>query len=208
MAEQAGGGTRRYSVPTPAAGARQFRASCWCGARGRGSQPRTRAASGLRPGTLRSPARSWLTIGGHVAHIDESAARRRKENAAAERRKARRPASWAGDLRRSGDRSARETDHRVRRSAPAPVGALLPSFSRERKRTKGTRRPAQTGRWCFGCLTTETDCRAGKARRASRRPRKNGGHASLCPPYGIYVEGEISAKPPAFRKIRQCSGKP
>jgi hypothetical protein len=46
---------------TPAAGARQLRASDWCGARGRGSQPRTRAASGLRPEALWPPARSWLT---------------------------------------------------------------------------------------------------------------------------------------------------
>src|SRR5439155_3863196 len=35
-----------------------------CGARGRASQARTRAASGLRPGALRPPARSWLTAAG------------------------------------------------------------------------------------------------------------------------------------------------
>ena len=108
----------------------------------------TRAASGLRPEVLRPPARSWL-IGGCNAP-SESAARRRKENAAAERRKARRPASWAGHLRRSGDGSARETDHRVRRSAPAPVGALLPSiFERSGEQTKG-RPPPRNGpaeRW-------------------------------------------------------------
>src|SRR4249920_2293794 len=73
----------------------------------------------------------------------ESAARRRKENAAAGRRKARRPASWAGHLRRSGDRSARETDHRVRRSAPAPVGALLPSFFRGREKDEGPPAPSE-----------------------------------------------------------------
>src|SRR5207342_969906 len=49
----------------------------------------------------------------------ESAARRRKENAAVERREARRPASLAGDLRRSGDRPDREAGHGVRRSAPS-----------------------------------------------------------------------------------------
>jgi hypothetical protein len=54
-----------------------------CGARGRGSQPRTRAASGLRPaGHYEPPARSWLTIRGQVP--DESAARRRDKNAAVE----------------------------------------------------------------------------------------------------------------------------
>src|SRR4051812_22506416 len=87
MAEQAGGGTGEQ-VLNPAAGAGQFRASDWGGARGRGSQPRTRAAAGLRPGTLRSPARSWLMAA--LKRAAESAARRRKENAAAERRKARR----------------------------------------------------------------------------------------------------------------------
>ena len=110
----------------------------------------TRAASGLRPEALRPPARSWLTIGGQAAPSDESAARRRNENAAAERRKARRSASWAGDLRRSGDRSARETDHRVRRSAPAPVGALLPSlFERSGNRRRGARAPFERAaeRW-------------------------------------------------------------
>jgi len=94
MAEQAGGGTGEQ-VLNPAAGARQFRAFDRCGARGRGSQPRTRAAAGLRPGTQRSPAGSRLTAAHDAA---ESAARRRKENAAAGRREARRPASRAGHL--------------------------------------------------------------------------------------------------------------
>src|SRR5947209_10923600 len=58
----------------------------------------------------------------------ESAARRRSKNAAAERRKARRRAYPTGHLRRSGDGLDREAGHRVRRSAPAPVGALLPLF--------------------------------------------------------------------------------
>ena len=46
-----------------------------------------------------------------------------------ERREARRPASSAGDLGRTRDRPDREAGHRVRRSAPAPVGALPPRFS-------------------------------------------------------------------------------
>jgi len=174
MAEQAGGGTGEQ-VLNPAAGARQFRASCWGGARGRDSQPRTRAASGLRPEVLRPPARSWLTEPlGNCGLADvsvpkgrtesqirksrdgpESAARRRKENAAAGRRKARRPTSLAGDLRRSGDRADREAAHRVRRSAPAPVGALLPFFSGERKKTKGIRRPTRNRTMMLGCLTIE-----------------------------------------------------
>jgi hypothetical protein len=61
MVEQAGKWGPEMRPLTPAAGARQFRASRWGGARGRGSQPRTRAASGLRLEVLRPPARSWLT---------------------------------------------------------------------------------------------------------------------------------------------------
>jgi hypothetical protein len=43
------------------------------------AQPRSRAAPGLRPGLLRTPARSLLTV---REVPDESAARRRNENAA------------------------------------------------------------------------------------------------------------------------------
>jgi len=87
--EQAGGGTgeqvfksgsRRPAIPGLG----------WCGARGRGSHPRTRAASGLRSEVLRPPARSWLMAEWKISA--ESAARRRKENAAVERREAHRPA--------------------------------------------------------------------------------------------------------------------
>ena len=152
---------------------------------------------GTPPGALRSPARSWLTIG--RCAIDESAARRRKE-----RRRSRAPKGAparvsAGDLRRSGDRSD---------SRDGPSGAAFRTSACRRSAPphlflgsgKGRRAPgARSNRaMMLGCLTTETDCRAGKARRACPPPpRKNGGHASLCPPYGIYVEGEISAKPPA-----------
>ena len=58
----------------------------------------------------------------------------RLANAAVERREARRPASLAGDLRRTADRPSREAGHRVRRSAPAPVGALPPSLTCKGKR--------------------------------------------------------------------------
>src|SRR5690349_14954220 len=53
------------------------------------------------------------------------------------RREARRPASWAGHLRRSGDGHDREARHGVRRSAPAPVGVLLPSFFKRAEKTEG-----------------------------------------------------------------------
>src|SRR6266852_5779803 len=49
-------------------------------------------------------------------------------NAAVERREARRPASLAGDPWRSRDRPDRKAGQGVRRSAPAPVGAPLPSY--------------------------------------------------------------------------------
>src|SRR5438270_4030908 len=86
-------------------------------------QAHTRAASGLRPEVLWPPARSWLTAARKRAA--ESAARRRKENAAAERRKARRWAYPAGDLRRFRRSVRPRGGPRVRRSAPATVGALL-----------------------------------------------------------------------------------
>jgi len=115
-----------------------------------GRRPRTRLATsysggvGAPPGGTTASRQELADCDAH--RVAESAARRRKENAAAGRRKARRPPSLAGDLGRSRDRADREAAHRVRRSAPAPVGALLPSFFREeRKKTKGIRRPTQTG---------------------------------------------------------------
>jgi hypothetical protein len=109
--------------------------------RGAPRQLATRAASGPALGALRPLCEVLADGPGDTGtrkrgpELGES--RKAFARAAAERREARRPASWAGDLRRSEDRSARETDQRVRRSAPAPVGALLPScFSRSGKQTK------------------------------------------------------------------------
>ena len=137
-------GARQWLL-TPAAGARQFRASCWGGARGRDSQPRTRAASGLRLGILRSPARSWLTEPfGNCGLADVSRPKGRTESQIRKSRagpKARpdavRRTPQQGAERRPGGRSHRGSraiprsvrprgGPRVRRSAPAPVGALLP----------------------------------------------------------------------------------
>jgi len=173
MAEQAGGGTGEQ-VLNPAAGARQFRASCWGGARGCAERTAcTRAASGLRLGILWSPARSWLTeplgncgladVSGPKGRTEsrirksrdgpESAARRRSENAAAERREARRPTSLAGDLRRSRDRADREAAHRVRRIRTSACRRSAPFiFSRRaEKRRRGTRPPLNgpAQRWLF-----------------------------------------------------------
>ena len=162
MAERAGGGTgeqvlesgsRRPAIPGLG----------WCGARGRGSQPRTRAASGLRPGVQRPPARSWLTAARKRAA--ESAARRRSENAAAERREARRPASWAGDLRRSEDRPDREAGHRVRRFRTSACRRSVPLIFLGRGNNEGhpaprANRAAQ--RWLNG--NVERRCEAWRER--------------------------------------------
>jgi hypothetical protein len=99
MAEQAGGGTgeqvlesgsRRPAIP----------------GLGLGRRPRTRLAPsfsggvGAPLGDTTVPCQELADDRWAHCAIDESAARRRKENAAAERREARRPAYPAGHLRR------------------------------------------------------------------------------------------------------------
>ena len=131
----------------PAAGARQ-------------SGPRAGAAPARRlrsrhPGDAGAPpggttaSRQELADGGARIALDESVARDRKE-AAAGRREARRPASWAGDLRRSGDGPG---------SRGGPEGAAFPHrrlsalcsphFSGERKTDKGHPAPSNRAaeRW-------------------------------------------------------------
>jgi len=131
-----------------------------------GRRPRTRLATsysggvGAPPGGTTASRQELADCDAH--RVAESAARRRKENAAAGRRKARRPPSLAGDLGRSRDRADREAAHRVRRSAPAPVGALLPSFFPGSGRTKGIRRPTQTGGGALASLR-----HSGRAKRES-----------------------------------------
>src|SRR5437667_5734604 len=62
----------------------------------------------------------------------------RPKIATVERREARRPASLAGDPWRSRDRPDRKAGQRVRRSAPAPVGAPPPlADARDGKAGKG-----------------------------------------------------------------------
>ena len=162
-----------------------------CGAsRKSGAAPRavprthgTRAASGHRPaGHYEPPARSSLTTG-HFRRKrgpELKTRRRPRPRAAVERREARRSASWAGDLGRSRDRPVARCA-RVRRSAPAPVGALPPSGGA----TKGDARrfkkckPRAAQRWLWveqrKSLSALTLRRArsarleGRAARASRR---------------------------------------
>jgi len=99
-----------------------------------------------------------LADGGAIGAA-ESAARRRKENAAAGRREARRPTSLAGHLRRSGDGSARETDHRVRRFRTSACRRSAPPLFLGAEKDKGVPAPPQKGRRSVGCLTIESEDR-------------------------------------------------
>ena len=84
-------------------------------------RPRTRAVPGLRPGSLRTPARSWLTpCGSRPAREDawrQSAARYRKKNAASD-------APRGGPCR----------ERRGTSGLTAPLGASSPSLSSRRAR--------------------------------------------------------------------------
>ncbi len=169
-----------------------------CGARGRGSQPRTRAASGLRPEALRPPARSWLTAARKRAA--ESAARRRSENAAAERREARRPASWAGDLRRSGDRPDREAGHRVRRfRTSACRRSAPPRFVGSGKRTRGSPRPTKRAaeHWLFNRsgATTRSERDDALARKATLMDIR------CAIPRLVDIERRAGIREPSFRQV-------
>src|SRR5947209_17505800 len=121
-------------------------------------QPETRAASGPALGVLRPLCEELADgpsdIGTRKRGPELSACRKAFARAAAERRKARRPAIRPVI---SGDPEIGPTARRTigcGASAPAPVGALLPLIFRgAEKRTKGIRRPAQTGRRSVGCLT-------------------------------------------------------
>jgi hypothetical protein len=73
---------------------RRLESGAGSGARGEVSQTFTRAAAGLRPGSLGAPARSWLTIrekSGRKARpaVDKNAAVERREARALFERRAR-----------------------------------------------------------------------------------------------------------------------
>jgi hypothetical protein len=150
--EQAGKWGSENRSLTPAAGARQFRAFDRCGARGRAARTaRTRAASGLRPEALRPPARSWLTATRY--RVAESAARCSKENAAMERRKARRP-RMAGDLwpdfRRSAQPRGEPPGASVNRASAVQRSIPLIFFERERTKAQPARHDKRAAqRWLF-----------------------------------------------------------
>jgi len=130
VAEQAGGG-RGDARPNPAANAGNR--GGWCGARAAGSQPATRAASGPDLGVLR-PLREELADG--PVHLGT---RKRGPELSQSRKTWREPQQ--GVERRAGPVMGRSSPAIWRwarsrgratgcgASAPAPVGALLPSFS-------------------------------------------------------------------------------
>ncbi|MEA2873776.1 MAG: hypothetical protein QOH67_3752 [Hyphomicrobiales bacterium] len=136
-----------------------------CGARGRGSQPRTRAASGLRPEALRPPARSWLTTGGHVC----AAARKRGPAQQGKRRDGApegAPAPvWAGCLRPNFRRQARPRGGppgaSVNRASAVQRSIPLTFLGGDEPRRSP--RATTSGRRSVGCLTIESDDRASRA---------------------------------------------
>jgi hypothetical protein len=134
----------------------------WGGARARGSQPRTRAASGHALGVLRPLCEELAD--GPVHHGTRKRGpkpkhrRKAMPRAAAERREARRPTLLAGDLRRSGDRPDRKAGHRVRRFRTSACRRSAPLiFFQGAENRRGAPAPCQPGRRSFGCLTIESE---------------------------------------------------
>ena len=157
MRRLGGGAGRKVGLEirpsTPAAGARQFRASDWGGARGRGSHPRTRAASGLRPGTLRSPARSWLTIEGTLCAVTKARpdAVRKTPQQSAERRAGLRHWPVISGVPEMGPLARRATGRRGFRTSACRRSAPLFFFG-ERKTDEGHPEPhpnRAAERWLF-----------------------------------------------------------
>src|ERR1043165_9269162 len=170
MAERAGGGTGEQGLESGGRAPGKSGPSVGAAPGWSGSHP----AHGRRRGSARGrypPARSWLTEAGPAperlrrtswperqdgrgpkgAHQSRKArpdAVRRTPQQSAERRDGRRIRSWYQAILRS---ALPRGGSRVRRPAPAPVGALLPSFFREEQnKTKGAPAPSSTGRRSVG----------------------------------------------------------
>ena len=90
--------------------------------------------------------------------MPESAARCRKENAAAERREARRWAYPTGDLRRSGDRPCREAGHGVRRFRTSACRRSAPLVFLGSEKRQGHPPPIQPGRRSVGLFDHTRSC--------------------------------------------------
>jgi len=154
--------------------------------------------------SLKAPAHRGAKRGPELGESRKAFAR-----AAAERREARRPALLAGHLRRTGDGSARETDHGVRRLPHQRLSALCSphTFSGNGKQTRGAPSPTTSGRRSFGWMRMETSHRAGKGALATCPPFVGrGGHASLreaLPALRIRA-GESPYLPPSARGSMRC----
>ena len=150
FARRRGGGTdrgagRRYGPQPRWPGAREIRAFGRSGARGRGKRIlRTRAASGLRPGLLWTPAGSRLTEEAdapleRACTSDESAAGRRKTPLTARREAPRRPERECVSFNEKTPRLRRAvfpSSRGMRRKVLKPRGVLR---SRERWRLSENR---------------------------------------------------------------------
>ena len=188
MAEQAGGGLE-IRPSTPAAGAGKS-AQAWCGACARGSQPRSRAASGPALG-VRRPLREELAAWGCAG------LRTQEARTGAEKCRSRAPrGAPAGVIGRRSLAIRRSVRSRggppgAAASAPAPVGALLPSFFQGAGKTKGTR-PCRSGLRSVGCLTIE-----------SETMRERAAHSNTLPWRGRVGEHERSDCEPGWGETSQ-----
>jgi len=155
----------------------------WRGACAGASSAPARAVSGLRPGTLRSPARSWLTEACSALSGTADALARKAEPAPDLEGQPDRPRKARPDAvrktpqqsveRRAGLRYWPVISERSRRSTPTARrvrGAALPHqrlsafcsphFFRGAEKDKGDPAPSPNGRRSVGCLTIEPDDRS------------------------------------------------
>ena len=159
---------------TPAAGARQFWASCWGGARGRGYDSAHSGGVGAPPGDTTIPCQELADRRANAGKRGPTL----NENAAAERREARRPTSLAGHLRRSGDGSAREADHGCGVPHQRLSALCSPHFFGDGKQTKGHPRAAQAGGGALAsALIGHADCAARPRSPRRRREKRKAGLA-------------------------------
>src|SRR5215212_2280086 len=135
-ARRIGGGAGEQAL-TSVAGARQFRAFAGAAPALPVRTRQTRAVSGLRPEVQRPPARSWLT-GANAEKARPDVVRKTPQQSVERRAGGRIPPAISGDPEI--DLAARQITG-CGASAPAPVGALLPSFFAGVETDKGAPTP-------------------------------------------------------------------
>ena len=155
----------------PAAGARQFRASDWGGARGRGSHP---GGGGVPPGDTTIP-RQELADRRKCRKARPDAVVRTPQQSAERRARAR--VMGLGDLRRSGDRLDREASHRVRRIRTSACRRSAPLFFKGAEKDKGLPRPpVEAGGGAMPCHSGSEPTGPRKARPDDRLREEAGIH--------------------------------